>query len=36
MGAGGHITNRVNGLLDGSGSNTNGAAHDDQDDILLA
>jgi hypothetical protein len=36
MGAGGRTSNRVTGLLDGSGSNTNGAAHDDQDDILLA
>ena len=36
MGVGGRTSNRVTGLLDGSGSNTNGAAHDDQDDILLA
>ena len=36
MGAGGRTSNRVTGLLDGSGSNTNGAAHDDQGDILLA
>ena len=36
MGAGGRTSNRVTGLLDGSGSNTNGAAHDAQGDILLA
>jgi hypothetical protein len=36
MGAGDRTSNRVTGLLDGSGSNTNGAAHDDQDDISLA
>ena len=36
MGAGGRTSNRVTGLLDGSGSNNNGAAHDDQGDILLA
>jgi hypothetical protein len=36
MDAGAHTSNRVTGLLNGSGSNTNGAAHDDQDDILLA
>jgi hypothetical protein len=36
MGAGGRTSNRVTGLLDGSGSNTNGAACDDPDDILLA
>ena len=36
MGAGGRTSNRVTGLLDGSGSNNNGAAHDDQDDSPLA
>jgi hypothetical protein len=36
MGAGGRTSNRVTGLLDGSGSNTNGAACDDPDDILPA
>jgi hypothetical protein len=35
-GAGGRTSNRVTELLNGPGSNTNGAAHDDQDDILLA
>jgi hypothetical protein len=36
MGAGRRTTNRVTGQLNGSGSNTNGATHDDQNDMLLA
>jgi hypothetical protein len=36
MDASGRTSNRVTGLLNGSGSNTNGSAHNDQDDILLA
>jgi len=36
MGAGGRTSNHVTGLLNGSGSNTNGATHDDQNDMLLA
>jgi hypothetical protein len=35
MGDGGRTTNRVTGQLNGSGSTTNGAVHDDRDDILL-
>ena len=36
MGGGGRASSRVTGLLDGPGPNTNGAAHDDHDDVLLA
>ena len=35
MGAGGQTSNRITGLLDGSGSNTNGAAHHGRDDTPL-